>query len=192
MKCTRSTLVPTLAALATVGVAPAIEVGDLSIGGYVDSYFTVTNEDDGNEETETGTDFAGDFVFDFTYSIGDVVSATGEIGAFEGGVELMTAAVNWQVTEKVELMMGHYINSLGWEAARAPGRYRFGASVTTAFYGDSYNQGAGAFISASENLQIDLYIQDYIFDSDNEGTDDGGLAFLADVTFDFKAIECQP
>lgn len=191
MKCTPSTLVPTLALMAGVGVAPAIEVGDLTIGGYVDTIFTVTSVDDGTDDT-TSTDFTGDFVLNATYAIGEKVSATGEFlslgnAGTDNTVELSNATVTWQAHDKVELMMGHFINSLGWQAFYAPGRYRIGASATTAFYGASYNQGLGVLVSASDNLQLDFYIMDYVFDESTQPQD--GLGYLADLTYSAGALD---
>ena len=105
MKCTPSTLVPTLALMAGVGVAPAIEVGDLTIGGYVDAIFTVTSVDDGSDDV-TSTDFTGDFVLNATYAIGETVSATGEFLALGGAgtdndVDLSNATVTGKHLKKL-------------------------------------------------------------------------------------------
>ena len=65
----------------------------------------------------------------------------------------------------VSLYGGHYVNVLGWEAAKAPYRYRFDRTILIGnnFYGAAYNEGAGLFVTPQEGISLKFFVQDYVF-----------------------------
>lgn len=183
----RKTIVPALAALcagAPLSLS-AIEVEDLTIGGYVDAYFTYTDVDSADDPD---LDFAGDVELQFSYAIGEDVVATAHLDfPGNGGAALETGIVTWAISDQVSLMMGQYINYLGWEAADAPARYLIGRSFLLPgnFYGAATNTGLGAFFEPADNLHLKVFLQDHVY-GESAGRASDALAFVGDVVYDIE------
>jgi len=79
-------IVPTLGALALSTAVSAIEVGDLTIGGFVDTVLKIETSD-GSGSTgfdDSIMDFSADAELQFGYNIGDAVSAQVDVQLNDG------------------------------------------------------------------------------------------------------------
>jgi hypothetical protein len=181
-------LVPTLGLLTCVGSAAAVDLGaGVSLDAYVDTWLSITDVDDAED---VDIDFTAEAHTDISWAIGD--SVTAEFHAFynEGGASLETGIVSWAINDQFSVVMGQYINVLGWEAAHAPDRYRFDRSIlvnngSLNFYGAATNQGVGIVAAASEMIVVQAYIQDNVF-GEAAGRATDAIGFIGDVMIDIE------
>ena len=193
-------LVPALSALLLAPAATqAIEVGDLTIGGFVDTWFELTTYDEaapGLDRDDSGTitaaeedddqtmDFAAEVELQFGWSIGSDVHAQIDVEFTEaGGSYLETATVTWDVSDSASIMMGEFVDWLGWEAADAPGRYRINRTPLISegnFYGTKSVTGVAVLGSPSETMSYGVYLVDHIYGTHSVSDE---LALGADFTF---------
>ena len=191
-------LVPALGALlAAPSAVEAVEVGDLTIGGYVDTWLEITSYDEnapGLDRDDSGTitaaeqdddqtiDFAAEIELQIGWSIGSDVHAQIDFEAYgDGGTDLETATVTWDVSEGASIMMGEFVDWLGWEAADAPGRYRINRTVLVGgnFYGTKTVTGLGIIGSPSETMSYGIYVTDDVYGGT---TDSNEFAIGGDLT----------
>jgi hypothetical protein len=163
----------------------AVEVGDLTIGGYIETGFTYT---DSSARNDPDLDFAGAFEWQMSYAIGSDAAATVHLDFPDSGSgELETAIVSWALTDQVTVMMGQYVNYIGWEAADAPARYLINRSILLSgnLYGAATNTGAAVFYDPSETIHLKLFLQDHVYGAASQGSSDA-MAIVADAVFDIE------
>lgn len=196
---TRPTLVPALKALAlsataTAGLSAA-DVGGLTIGGFVDTWLEIVSYgedaapavDNNNEPDDLEVDFVAEVELQVGYKIGSNIAAQIDLEYYgDGGYDLETATITWQINDTVSLMMGEFVDWLGWEAADAPGRYRVNRSilVNENYYGTKTVTGAGVGIAASDKVKVGIYITDHIYGE--TGKELADLALGGDLSVDLE------
>lgn len=196
-------LVPALSALLVVpSTTEAIEIGDLTIGGWVDTWLQVSSYDeaapgldkDGDgtitaaeEDDDTTMDFAAEVELQFGWDVGSNVHAQIDVEFYEGGGSyLETATVTWDINDNASLMMGEFVDWLGWEAADAPYRYRINRTVLISegnFYGTKSVTGAGILGTPSDTVKFGLYVVDHVYGAKTNSDDlgiGGDLTFMID------------
>lgn len=163
-------IVPALGAFAFVGApADAIEVGDLSIGGFTDAIFTYQDVD---AEDDPDIGFSGDVELQFAYAIGSNVTARTdlEFGEAAGGKSgsgqayVEAADVTWAINEQFSLTMGRFENWLGYELEDAPDRMRINNSLLFDANGVDTDGLAGTF-SANDELTVGVFVTDTVYGS---------------------------
>lgn len=175
-------LVPTLGLLTCVGSASAVDVGGLTIGGFVDSILTFEDQDITDDPT---IDFWSGAVLQFGATIGDSVSLQIDT-QYDGDttdVDLRQAYSVWAINEQVSLQFGKSISWIGWQAAYAPGLYRINV---TPYVGDYYGNdtvGVWGIITPTEMVSITLAVVDDIYGSKTESD---SLAFGGEVSIDVE------
>ena len=184
-------LVPALGALLAAPTAvEAVEVGDLTIGGFVDTWLEITSYDENAPDLpapddDQVIDFAAEVELQIGWSVGSDVHAQMDIEFYGDGGEpdLETATVTWDVSESASLMMGEFVDWLGWEAADAPGRYRINRTVLIGgnFYGAKTVTGLGVMGSPSETFSYGVYVTDMVYGATGTASDD--FAIGGDFTF---------
>jgi hypothetical protein len=171
-------VVPTLGALALVSAAPAIEVGDLTIGGFVDTVLFFQDSDlsgtTSGGSADSIIDFTADAELQFGYKVGDSVTAQVdvELDAETNGIATEQAYVSWGVTDQVTLTLGKVETLIGYEAVDAPDLWRVGGSLV-ADVTPGPTTGLNVGFAASEQLSVDVYIVDGLYLTDS------GTHFLA-------------
>lgn len=181
-------LVPTLGLLSCMGSAAAVDIGGgVTLDAYVDTWLAISDVDDAED---VDIDFVADAHTGIAWAIGDAITADFHAYYTEGSVTLETAIVSWAINERFSLVMGQYINVLGWEAAHAPDRYRFDRSIlvndgSLNFYGAATNQGVGIVAAASETITVQAYLQDNVF-GEAAGRATDALGFIGDVMIDIE------
>ena len=184
-------VVPTLGALALTTAAPAIEVGDLTIGGFIDTILEIETSD-GSGTTggdDSIIDFSADAELRFGYNIGDAVSAQLDIevnGEANDVIRVEQANVSWKVNETATLTMGKSETLIGYEAVDAPDQWRVGSSLATELQGTS-TTGLNVGFAPSEQVSVDFYIVDGIYATDSENVFGAPLGKLSsDFSFGFS------
>jgi hypothetical protein len=194
-------VVPTLGALALVSAAPAIEVGDLTIGGFVDTIFYF-QDSDGSGSTggdDSVMDFMASAELQFGYKIGDKVNAQvdleldGEADTAVAGVSntnVEQAFVSWAVSDQATLTLGKVETLIGYEAVDAPDLWRVGTSVVDDISPGS-TTGLNVGFAPSEQLSVDVYIVDGIYDTD--ASPSGSTSKLtSDLSFGLSVVFTGP
>jgi hypothetical protein len=185
-----------LGALALVSAAPAIEVGDLTIGGFVDTilYFQDSDGSGSTAGDDSVIDFTADAEIQLGYNIGDAVTAQvdieldGETTSGVGAVE--QAYVSWQVNDQATLTMGKVETLIGYEGVDAPDLWRIGNSVV-ADNNPGSTTGLNVGFAPSEQLAVDVYIVDGVFDTDSSPS--GSVSKLSDdLSFGLSVVFTGP
>lgn len=190
-------VVPTLGALALTTAAPAIEVGDLTIGGFVDTILDIETSDGSGTSgfDDSIIDFSADAELQFGYNIGDSVSAQLDIEVdgedSNGEITVEQANVSWKINDQATLTMGKSETLIGYEAVDAPDLWRVGYSLAAELHGIS-TTGLNINFAPSEQVSVDVYVVDgvYATDSDNLfGTPAGKLSsdFSFGLNVDFSS-----
>lgn len=188
-------VVPTLGALALTTAAPAIEVGDLTIGGFVDTIL-VFQDSDGSGSTagdDSVIDFTADGEIQLGYNIGNNVTAqidlevNGESAGTNTNVE--QAYVSWQVNDQATLTMGKVETLVGYEAVDSPDQWRVGTSLVDDISPGS-TTGLNVGFAPSDQVAVDVYIVDGLYDTDSNATAAGKLS--DDLSFGVSVVFTGP
>ena len=181
-------IVPALMA-AAVSPLSAIDVGPgISIQGYVDTWLTVQDSD---ASDDTVIDFTGEAFAGISWQFEEKMTTDFWAYYANGTANLDTATFTWEVNDTVSIFGGHYVNVLGWEAAKAPYRYRFDRTILIGenFYGAAYNEGVGFFFSPTEESSLKVFVQDHVF---GEGIITGDNPDTPEEEKDFVVFELMP
>ena len=187
-------VVPTLGALALTTAAPAIEVGDLTIGGFIDTILDIETSD--GSGTTGGDDAIIDFwagaELQFGYAIGDSVSAQLDVEFDgeddDGEVVVEQANVSWKINDQATLTMGKSETLIGYEATDAPDLWRVGYSLAAELHGLS-TTGLNVNFAPSDQVSVDIYIVDGVYDTDSNPSAAGKLSsdFSFGLNVDFSS-----
>ena len=187
-------IVPTLGALALSTAVSAIEVGDLTIGGFVDTVFTIETSDGSGTPSgdESIMDFSAAAELQFGYNIGDAVSAQVDIEvdgeanpSSSSNVAIEQAYVSWAINDQATLTMGKVETLIAYEAVDAPDLWRVGYSLVGEISPDS-TTGLNVGFAPSEQVAVDLYIVDGIYDTDSSPSAGGKLS--DDLSFGVSVV----
>lgn len=156
-------VVPALGAFAlATAPAAAVEVGDLTIGGFVDAISSYADSDASDDAT---IEFSGTTELQFGYAIGTAVAAQVDV-EFDGSsnrVDLEQAYVSWALTEEFSVSMGKMSNYIGWEVDDAPSLYRINHSLIWDLNGSDIEAVAGIY--SKDAWTVGLYISDAIYET---------------------------
>jgi hypothetical protein len=196
-------IVPALGAVALAApAAHAVDVGGLTINGYVDTILNVTVTDVGHDDT--AIDFTGAAQLEIGYKIGDKVEANVEVFWTDNSTStLQQAYVSYAVDDQLSLTMGLFHNWIGWEGLDAPDLYRINNSNMFAgrtWWGNDVT-GLAVNYAVSDELNVAFYLTDGVFTPISAGRPDEAIAiginanytmadvgvFDVDLTYDQKA-----
>lgn len=183
-------LVPALACLAAAPLAIAADGPSVKFDGFVDSYYTIVNNEHGGGSTGFG--YAGKLGVAATIS--DKVSAQVDLnidadssGTNDNNVTSRQAYGVWKIVDGVDLKTGKFISDYGWTAAYAPGLYRINGGIITALYGQD-QVGANAKYTTGD-LAVALTVANGFFientgtSSQDAGQDNEAYAVGLDVVY---------
>jgi len=178
------TIVPTLGlATAAIGCASAFEVGNVTVGGYVDAIASVV-DNTGYADVDPDVNFAGYHQLQVGALIGDrakaQVDVEFDVDSDVTNVGLQQAYVAFQATDMVTLQLGKWEGLIGYEAWDATGLYRVNTSPVFDLNGVLV-EGLNVNIAANEELTIDLYIADGVYSDEQVQSDAVGLG--ANLTY---------
>ncbi len=148
-------IVPSLGLIALATTASAVEVGDLTIGGFVDVVLENVT-DKGNVKTQdSNMEFTAAAEIQLGYSIGEAVEA--QIDYELDSNDLEQANIAWAVSEQVTLRAGLMQTFLGYEDIDAPGLYRVNTSQVAGVTGEEIT-GAEVAFNINEDMAASLFI----------------------------------
>lgn len=147
MRIIRKTL--TAAALGLCSILPA-SAGDfdlsdkLSITGFIDMSYTMTDPEGGTEDEAIGLD---QFEIDFMYGFSETFSAQVDLQYTPDDTTIESAWFTMVLTENLTFKAGRFLSYSGWETAEPTGLFQFsGTGYADYFYG-GYQQGLSAMYS---------------------------------------------
>ncbi len=167
-KNSTKTLLGSAIALAALASAPAFSEDEfklsegLSVTGFVDMSWTMTDPDEGSSEQSLGLD---QFEIDFLYDFGEGLTSQVDLEYQDNGsgeeVDIEQAFINYAVSESVNVKAGRFLSYSGWETEEPTGLMQFsGTGYAKYFYG-AYQQGvsvnyAGSGFSLAASVVNDL------------------------------------
>lgn len=181
------TIVPTLGLIAAVGSASAVEVGSVTIGGFVDSIFEIVSNK-GNPpdtaDTDPNIEWSAMAELQVGATITDGVALQVDVelyGDDQSGVagnydvtHVEQAYVAWGINDKVTLMMGKWEGLIGYEAWDAPGLQRINTSPIFDVNG-ILPTGLDVNVAVNEMFTLDFYLANGVYVDDQVNTDSFGI-----------------
>lgn len=143
----------------------------LSVTGFIDMSYVVTDPDGGDSTTSSGLD---QFELDFVYDFGQKLTAQVDLEYQDNGsgeeVDIEQAFFNYKVSDSVNFKAGRFLSYSGWETEEPTGLFQFsGTGYAKYFYG-GYQQGASVNYSDSM-FTVGLSVVNDLGDLEGEARD---------------------
>jgi hypothetical protein len=152
----------------------------LTVTGFIDMSYSVTEPENGGSSTSSGLD---QFEIDFLYDFGQGLTAQVDLEYQDNGsgeeVDIEQAFISYGVSDSLSIKAGRFLSYSGWETEEPTGLFQYsGTGYAKYFYG-GYQQGVSALYSG-DRYSVALSAVSDLGDLEGEARDssDPGFEFM--------------